>query len=548
MVDLKDLSKYVVIPTGEQALDDVDDLRELEGDFGSGIYPLWSDGQQSIMAFAFEPAYFKEEEARAWVEKAMEKKPAELSVVSILQAVVGPIVRALGGGRGSAPLQQQGVGLRGFGEIRRLVEQALDDQYGKVDSEGIKEYPWIVEMGETVVIFEVEGERYAATYQIDENDQVALGDATPVDEQWVRKVDGAPVMLHAFSTRLGAGDEADEGDDELTWKEIIHPGKWFKSDSGREVECTADMIKEVFRAWQAGLPKLISVPTDSHHEAGLVPAESNRGFVEKLKLIGDRLFGGFKFTDSNVEYGVGVGSIADVSVYLQPSVFHPTSGEKFGWILEHVLLTNAPLAQDLAPFGDALPVGASSGEGRCLVQFYQQKTEEVNKMKKNGKGLQGPQEGALTLSAEDVATLEEFKGLALSVADVEAMVAERDNVRQKARDLEITQVVRALEASEEHASVVQVEGHRHYPVVCAAVEKALKEWPAGLAMSANGEGQAELDAVLLEIVNAIPADGRMALDANNAPTGSKEHNDPALLGADAEPSDEQVDELGKRIL
>lgn len=547
MIDLKDLNKYVVIQTGEQSLDAVDDLREMEGDFGNGIYPLWSDGLQSIVAFAFEPAHFKEEEARAWVEEAIEKKPAELSVASVLQAVIGPIVKALSGSGQRKKPPRAGVGLRSFGEIRRLVEQALDDQYGVVDENNLKECPWIVEIGTSVVIFEIQRERYAATYQIGEDDQVTLGERGPVDEQWVRE-DGSPVMLHAFAMKLGAGDEADEGDDELTWKEIIHPGKWFKSDTGREVECTADMIKEVFRAWQAGLPKLISVPTDSHHDytGGLVPAESNRGFVEKLKLIGDRLFGGFKFTDPNVEYGVGVGSIADVSVYLQPSVFHPTSGEKFGWMLEHVLLTNAPLAQGLAPFGDALPVGASSGEGRCVVQFYQQ-SEEVNKMKK--KVLQSdPQEGALTLSAEDAATLEQFKGLALSVADVKAMVAEREQVRQKARDLEITQVVRALEAQDEHAGVVRVEGRRHYPVVCAAVEKALREQPAGLALSANDDGQTGLDTVVLEIVNAIPADGRMAMDANDGPSGQKVVNDDTLTGADAEASVEQIDKLGERIL
>jgi len=544
MVDLKDLSKYVVVLTGEQSLDGVDDLRELEADFGAGVYPLWSDGLQSIVAFAFEPGHFKEEEARAWVQKAMEKKSADLSLASIIQAVVGPIVRALGGGR-DATVPKRGVGLRSFDEARRLVGRAVDEQYGKVDSGGIKEYPWVVDMGDSMVILEVEGERYAVTYQIDASDQVTLGELEPVDEQWVRG-DGSPVMLHAFSTRLADGDEADDDDDGLTWKEIIHPGKWFKADSGRLMEVTAEMIKEAFRAWQAGLPKLISVPTAGHydHAGGLIPAEANRGFVEKLKLIGDRLFAGFKFTDPEVGYGVGVGSIADVSVYLQPSVIHPVSGEKFKWVLEHVLLTNSPLAQDLAPFGD-VPLGASSGEGRCMVQFYQQKTEEVNDMKnEKDKDSQG---GAVTLSAEDVTTLEQFKGLGLSVADVKAMVAERDQVRQRARDLEITKVVRALEAQEEHAGVVQVDGRRHYPVVCVALEKALREQPAGLALSANDEGQTGFDTVILDIVNAIPSEGRMALDAGDGPAGSKNPADSTLTGPPAEPSDEQIDQLAARL-
>jgi len=349
------------------------------------------------------------------------------------------------------------------------------------------------------------------------------------------------VFLHRFAVRLGDGDEAeDDKDDGLIWKELIHPGEWFKSDTGRKVQVTAEIIKGVFAAWKAGLPKLISVPSDSHHNQsdGIVPVESNRGFVEKLKLIGDKLFGGFKLTDPEVSYGVQVGNIADCSVYLQPEIIHYETGEKFPWSLRHVLLTNDPLAQGLGPFG-AIP--ANRDDRGVIVQSYRQVSEEVNEMSKQD--TEQPQ--GLTLSAEDAATFEELKGLGLSATEIKALVAERDAVRQKARGLEITQIVRALEGSEQHDDVTQVDDTRHWPVVCAAVEKALSEQPQALAMSADDDGKTGLDAVVLAVVNALPAEARMALQAQ--PIGDKKPDDPSLAPEDGEPTDDQIDELDSRL-
>jgi len=540
--DLDNLDKYIVLPTGTEALSGVDDLRELEGDFGRGVYALWSDARQSIIAFAFEPAFYTEDEAQGWVRKAMEKKPTEMSLVDVVQAVFAPVARALErlGGRGN---DTQPIAARSFDEIRRLVSQALDDAHAWPLPAGETVYlsPWIVEIGTSSAIVEIDSQRYDVSYSIDENDVVTLGELSPVDEQWVRKADGAPVFLHSFAVHLGAGDEAEgDEDDGLIWKELIHPGEWFKSDTGRKVQVTAEIIKGVFAAWKAGLPKLISVPSDTHHNQsdGIVPVESNRGFVEKLKLIGDKLFGGFKLTDPEVGYGVQVGNIADCSVYLQPSVIHPETGKEFPWILQHVLLTNDPLVQDLAPFG-AIP--ASRDGGGIIVQSYRQVSEEVNEMSKQD--TEQPQ--GLTLSAEDAATFEELKGLGLSATEIKALVAERDAVRQKARDLEITQVVRALEGAEQHDDVTQIDNTRHWPVVCVAVEKALREQPQALAMSADDDGKTGLDAVVLAVANALPAEARMALQAQ--PTGDKVPEDPSLSVEDGEPTDDQIDELESRL-
>lgn len=548
MVDLENLERYVVIQTGAQSPSGIDDLRELEGDWGHGVYPLWSDGLQSIIAFAFEPALFNADEAQAWVKKAMEKQPAEMSLVDIVQAVAGSLAKTFSV---VFPRITPAKSLRGFDDMRQLVGYALDEQYGTVDPlGGLKNGPWILDMGPRIVIVEHEGKQYAVDYQIDENDVVTLGALMPVDKEWTRSADGAPVMLHAFAVRLKAGDEADDDeDDSLIWKEIIRPGRWFKMDSGNLVEITAEMIQQVFEAWEAGLPKLISVPSDSHHSwtEGIVPVESNRGFVEKLKMIGDKLFGAFKITDPNVAYGVQVGNVADVSVYLQPNVVHPDSGDKFPWILQHVLLTNNPLVQDLAPF-DAIPASASAG-GYVVQSYRQSEDEEAVKMDKKDKQESDEPKG-LTLSADDAATYQEFQGLSLSVSEVKAIVAERDQVRKKARGLEITHVIRALEGVETHDAVVQVENTRHYPVVCVAAEKALREHPQALALTADDKGQTGLDTVILEIVNAIPQEGRMALSASKQPSGNHDPKagDPTLQDGEVAATDEQIDELGTRIL
>jgi len=471
-VDLEHLDRYVIVPTGNRDPANVEDLRELEGDFGPAVYALWSDSMQSIVAFAFERSVYTEEQARVWVDKTMDE-PVKASLFgTFLSAVVAPIRQAL---------------------------SALQPQ----------------------------------------PQPVTAPDSMPAD--------GAPVSLHAFSVRLGPVLDAMETDDGLVWKEIIHPGQWFKGDSGNLVEITAKMIRSAFKAWKAGLPRHISVPADYHHDdtAGLVPVEHNRGFVEKLKMIGDKLFAGFRFTDPEIAFGVEHGNIADCSVYLQPDVIHPTTGEKFDWILQHVLLTNDPLVQDLSPFG-AVP--ASSTDGRFVVQSYHP-VQEVPTMPNDTQSQrteQPPAPAPVTLSAEDLTLYGQYRGLGLSVGDIQKMVAERAKVCQKARDLEITRVVRAMEATEAHPGVVRIEGYRHWPVVIAAVEKALREHPAALALAANDDGQTGLDAIVLAVANAIPQEGRMALAVQ--PASSKAPVDPSLSEPNAtEPTGEQVKEFATRL-
>jgi citrate lyase beta subunit len=117
--------------------------------------------------------------------------------------------------------------------------------------------------------------------------------------------------------------------------------------------------------------------------------------------------------------------------------------------------------------------------------------------------------------------------------------------REKARGLEITRIVRALEGVETHDAVTQVENTRHWPVVIAALEAALRDQPATLALSADDDGATPLDGALLAVVNAIPAEGRMVIEAQQ-PTSAKEHEDPTL-NKPRQFTDEEIKEYAKSL-
>jgi hypothetical protein len=501
---------YIVIGLdGQPGWREVDDVREQDADFGDGVHALWSDGLQSLIAFAFAKSQYTQEEAEEWVAKATEESEGMniMDVVRVTASALGEqLARSLG-------LRQEGGGDRAtesWDETRRKIEGALNDAYQL-------EAPWIMDIGPERAIVDMDGGYWSISYTVSDSGEVELSEPKPASQAWIDE-NGTPITLMAFSSKLQSGDEAEpDEDDGLVWKEIIHPGQWHKMDSGRVVEITADIIKAAYEAFKAGLPKFVSVPAGSYHPQS-VAAEDNRGFVADLKLIGNRLFGGFKFTNPDTRSAVEDGSIADCSVYLEPEVVHPETGEKFPWALTHVLLTNNPLVQDLGPFGEPIP--ASAG-GNVTVDVYVQSDEEEAPMSDENTDI--------TLSAEDQSLLDSLKARGLTADDIEAMVAERERVKEKNRDLEITQIVRALEAQETHDLVAQVDGTRHWPVVVAAAERALREQPQALALDVE-DGRSALDEVILDVVNAIPADARMQV--GEQPRGSKDPEDPTLEADD----------------
>lgn len=66
-IDLDDLSAYMVIRFSSKALEDMDGIRVLEESLDEGVYGIWDDERESLVALAFHGSVFEEEEAAKWV-------------------------------------------------------------------------------------------------------------------------------------------------------------------------------------------------------------------------------------------------------------------------------------------------------------------------------------------------------------------------------------------------------------------------------------------------------------------------------------------------
>jgi len=371
---------------------------------------------------------------------------------------------------------------------------------------------------------------------------VTLRLATP-EERAVLTESGGPCAcgacgtqaVHIFSVHLTQDEPPGNADDDLIWKEVLAVGTTYRPATGDEVIITQEMVDSIADAFEAGVLENVAIAADDHHHeaGGIVPAEKTVGFVKAIKKVGGRLWAGLKLLDEKIREKLDEGLIQDVSVYAYPDFHDRRDGKKWPWVLVHLLLTNYPQLVGLAPFGEQ-PVGAALGlEGAEKIVY--RKIEEVDMS----------EEGALTLTQEQAKDFEAFQGLGLSVEEIQAMLAERQTVLQKARDLEISAIIAALEGRGEHNGIVALEGYRHYPVVIKAVEEALRaNGGEGLALDINAEGQSPLDAVVLAIVNAIPQEGRMALEPQ--PRGNREQpGEPG--GEPSQPSDEAIADLDQRL-
>jgi hypothetical protein len=514
-VNLDELDKYHVVEVGEQRLSAFDEpgeqLRILEADLGEGVAGLFDPEGESLVAFVFNPTMFTEDEARAWVEEHQVEAVAALAAGQDDEA---PSYRSK-----LIELLREHVSKDLFQE---LVRKARAWKGGKSHGKGAG----------------------ADDGDEDEDDESDDGVAASAMHVFPGKLADVPeTQARALVSEAMAAGVVHAW--ELIWKEILRPGTFYKWD-GTQVVIDPVMIDQLDESFRAGTMRSVSVTAEDHFDEtnGVVPAEANRGFVEVLHRSGDGgLFAGLRITDWETNDRLMQGSIQDVSVYIVANVAHPDTGVVYPWVLLHVLLTNIPLVGGLRPFGEL----AASQQDGTPVTFYRRQD--------NGQEGQTMPEGAITLSAEEAqrwqayqaaglepAVVQEFAGVGMSADEVRALVAERQATRAKARGLELDRIRLALEGRGEHPGVTQVEGRRHYPVVIEAALSALREQPEGLGLSADGEGQTGLDAVVLAMINAIPAEGR--LSAEPGPKGDKE---PEAGEPPAASDDGHIDELDQAI-
>lgn len=499
-------SNWIIINTSK----DVDRaaLRPLEIDLGNGgVKALWDDDKKSIEAFAFSPGSFTQESAEAWLAEA--------------KSLAGDTLE-----------------LESFDTTRSLVAAALHEIYPDTNQDG--RYMSIFDIGPNKVVFHYDGKMYSGSYIVVDDtamiDDIAETTMVKVVPSFERKDTGEMFALessepfYAFSSKLS---DAKQGDDGLMWKDVLHAGQWFKTNSGRKIQVTEDIIKEAYAAFQAGMPRYVSIPADHHHieTAGVVPVEHNRGFVRDLKLANGHMYAGMDITNAETKRGVEDGSIADCSVYIQPGAFHNSTGQKFDWVLRHVLLTNDPLVNDLSSFGAIPASGSDATETIFLMPTQEAKMPEA----------QEPQ-----FSDEEIAAMNQLKALNLSADDLtsladlrereKAIAAQSAELRGQKRSLNIECIVNAMQNKGEHPGVTQIENTAHYPVVAMAVSKILSGLPEALALDAEEDGTTPVDAVVLALVNAIPEGGRVSLSAHEKPRQPKK--DPKDLIAEL--SDEEL--------
>ena len=141
----------------------------------------------------------------------------------------------------------------------------------------------------------------------------------------------------------------------------------------------------------------------------------------------------------------------------------------------------------------------------------------------------------------------------------EALAEQANAIRNEARTLEVDGIVAALQGRAQREDVAQLEGYTHYPAVVTAVETALRgvQENEALAMSITQSGRCPLDAVVLQIVNALPADARLALDAPERPPremrqthpervqGAAVRTEPIAPGTDV--TEEQIEALDRAL-
>jgi len=508
-----DISKleqqYLIVRVnGARDLEAIESLRLLDNELETGIKALYDDDAASIVAFLFSKAKFDEESAQAWIDKAREAgipaaQKAKDGVAFSPRFVLGKdkvIVAA--------------IEELTFDQIRTMLVNALESGDATIDGE--PRWPWLIDVYPEHCVVEFQGRFYDAPYTRNEDGEIEFGEWTEVLRVYIpaSRSGAENGAAQVFNLSLKNPDDtfraevnADGDDDGLIWKEIFRVSATFRPDTGAMLIVTEDMVQALYESFMGGALDRVPVTATSHfhRDGGLVPVTETIGFVERVMLVDGSLYAGLRILDDDIRDKIEKGLIADCSIYAVPDWVDARTGKRWDWALLHLLLTNYPQITDMKSFGEKPADMAASR----LARHY----TEVKNM---GENKQRAQETPNEISAEERTILEKARALAAQGISLDNIQEQAVALRRKARDLEVTEIVAALEGRAQREDVVQVEGYRHYPAVIAAAESLLRDGVGFEAVSQDGKSA--VDQMVIKLLNALPAEARMAVSQPERPS------------------------------
>jgi len=506
----------VVEASGVTSLESYGDLRLLDSELEQGVQALYSDEDETIVAFVFSRGTFTEDKAQEWVREVKDTG-VNLSVQAGLpQARNRPTFMLAGGVSVVTAIEDVS-----FEDIRGLLCEALENAHVTMP-DGSYRYPWLTDVFVDYCIIQL-GERYhKLPYIIDDANEVSFGElqevmrvwqpvAQPEDTSLAADMGGTP-RVFSMALRDPVSLPADIGADDngLIWKEIFRVSTTFRPQTGTSLAVDQSMIDAMYEAFEGRALNHVAITASTHHVEtdGIVPASETVGFVDRLVKVGQHLYGGLDVRDEDTREQLDKGLIRDCSVYIWAD-FHDRSHPDtvWPWALVHLLLTNYPQLPDLQGFGVAPTAVAASFSG---VQFTQYREELMTKEQNRD---QTP-----ALSPEDVVLLEQARVLRAQGFALDGALERQVQLRAKARGLEVSSIVAAMEGRVQRDDVTVIEGTRHYPVVVQAVQAALQ--PDGLGFDIADDGTSPVDGIVLAIVNALPKEARFSLNAPVRPDRS----------------------------
>ena len=291
-------------------------------------------------------------------------------------------------------------------------------------------------------------------------------------------------------------------------KPILVTGEWVDPPPGgsEPLILTREHLELIKLAFDEGAFEMVPIPighgpffSESEHVT-----MNNTGWVRAVEVEQrpdgqHQLVGWFEFTESEIERKIRNGSIWNCSVLVEPNVRRPRDGKVFPMALKHVALTNYPWMSELEGFIPDRIQAERLTTFRLGGTKIMEKSELELKLEEEGLSL----EDVLALARE----LDQLQALAKELAERERRLA------LERREADIAAIRLALEGRGEHQDVRIYAGTAHYPVVVNAVDRALKALPARDALRLEGGAQApNLDQLILDVVNAVPQEGRFRLE------------------------------------